>query len=112
VLALKFRLVKQTQIRVVNVNNLRVVLEPDVSRSDKLNTAMSWDDTAFLSNLRIRRTGLSKKRKGEKLKIITVPMQLLSWICVTSTSFMVVFVATVKKLNGPESDHRIVHTKQ
>lgn len=83
-------------------NNFRVILKPDVSRGDKLNTAMSWDDTAFLVNLRIGRAELSKKGE-ERYEVITVPMQVLSWICVTSTSFVVVFLAIVKKLNRPHS---------
>jgi hypothetical protein len=49
----------------VDVNNLLVIFEPDVSRSDELYTALSWDDTDFLVNLRIRRTGLSKKEERE-----------------------------------------------
>jgi hypothetical protein len=47
----------------VEMNNLPAILEPDVSRSDKLYTAMSWDDTDFLINLQIQRTGLSKKEE-------------------------------------------------
>ena len=58
--------------------NLLVIIEPDVSRSDKLYTALSWDDTDLLVNLRIRRTGLSKRKKRENYGIITVPMQFLS----------------------------------
>lgn len=58
-------------------NNLRLVLEPDVSRGNELDTAVSWDDTDFLVNLRIQRTGLNKKRRG-KCDVITVPMQSLS----------------------------------
>jgi hypothetical protein len=55
------------------VNNLLVIIEPDVSRSDKLYTALSWDDTGFLVNLRIRRTGLSEK--GERRTMILLLFQ-------------------------------------
>ena len=46
----------------MDVNNLLAIFEPDVSRSDKLYTTLSWDDTDFLVNLGIQKTGLSKKR--------------------------------------------------
>lgn len=60
------------------MNNLILIIEPDVSCSNKLYTAMSWDDTDFLVNLQIRRTGVSKKEERENHDIITVPMQFLS----------------------------------
>ena len=53
----------------MEINYLLVVIEPDVSRSDKLYTALSWDDTDFLVYLEIRRTGLSKKGERERTRI-------------------------------------------
>ena len=49
----------------MDANNLLGIFEPDVSRSDKLYTALRWDDTDFLVNLRIRRTKLSEKEERE-----------------------------------------------
>jgi hypothetical protein len=80
------------------VNNLLIIIEPDVSRSGKLYTALSRDDTGFLVNLRTGRTGLSKNEERESYDIITVPMQFLFRTCVNTVFFVVVFVATVKKL--------------
>ena len=45
------------------MNNLPVIIEPDVSRSDKLYTTAGWDDTDFLVNLQIRMARLSEKER-------------------------------------------------
>ena len=66
-MVLALNLISTTKVEMTDVNNLLVIIEPDVSRSGKLYTAMSWDDTAFLVNLRIRRTGLIKKKESELL---------------------------------------------
>ena len=75
-LALNFNLSVNNEERVADGNNLCLVLEPDVSRGDKLYTAMSWDDTGFLVNLRIQRTKLAtEKRKG---RMVLLPFQCSS----------------------------------
>ena len=51
------------------MNDLLVIVEPDVSRSGKLYTTSSWDDAGFLVNLRIQRTGLSKKEERGRTMI-------------------------------------------
>lgn len=47
----------------VYVNNLLVIMEPDVSHSSKLYTPSRCNSTVILSNLQIQRTGLSKKER-------------------------------------------------